>query len=180
MTTDRNYSERNRDIQDILERHVWDSLSYTDAGAMLTVRGTGTRDEKVPVMNFGYSFNVAANYNTEVFTLADGSDTAQKFALPTLPRDKQRRWKENAGGVQNPTDGSKALEFNDKRTHVTEQAFAIGPEGALEIKDGVLYVRIPVVFAQTLNVNGAVTTGALFRGPGVPIPGVVPIPEWEE
>lgn len=180
MTTDRTYGERNRDIQDIMERHVWGSLKYTEAGAMLTVRGTGTRDEMVPVLNFGYSFNVTANYNTEVFTLADGSDTAQKFALPTLPRDKQRRWKEGAGGVQNPTDATKALEFNDKRTHITEDAFAVGLQGAIEVKDGVLYVRIPVVFAQDLQVNGAVTTGALFRGPGIPVGGSVQIPEWEE
>lgn len=180
MTTDRPYNERNRDNQDMTERHVWGELKYTKSGALMRVRGTGTSDEQIPVMNFGYSFNVPANYNTEVFTLADGSDMLLKFALPTLPRDKQRQWKENSGGVQNPVDASKALEFNEKRTHLTQQEFAVGPQGIIEVIGDTVYIRGNLVVAGSLNVNGSVTTGSIFFGPGALPGGSVPIPEFEE
>lgn len=179
MTTDRPYKERTRDIQDGLERHVWGDLQYGKAGALLRIRGTGTTDERVPVLNFGYSFNVPSNYNTEVFALSDGSDVGQKFALPTLPRDKQRQWKENAGGVQNPVDPNKAVEFNNKRTHVTQQEFAVGPGGVIEVIGDTVYIRGNMIVSGNLIVNGFVMTGGVFRGPGTPIGGAAEIPEFE-
>lgn len=154
MTTYNHHRTRNRDQQDLVKRHVWGSVEYTDAGAILTVSGTGTTDEEVPVLNTGYAFNVPKDYNTEVMLISFGSDTTLKYAIPSIPRDKQRPWKENAGGVQNPIDPAKALEFNPKRAHVKEKNFALGDNGEVELLDGVLYIRVPVVIDASIQIKG--------------------------
>jgi hypothetical protein len=77
----------------------------------------------------------------------------------TLPRDKQRKWAENTGGVQNPVDPDKALEFNEKRTHLTEPNVAMTPDGLFEIKDGVMYIRCDVHISGNLFVGGNIVCG---------------------
>lgn len=166
MTTTKSFDERNRDIQDGFERHVFGNLEYSEgAGALLRVRGTGTIDEDVPLMNSGYGFNVPANFNTEVFLQSDGSDAAGKFAVMTLPRDKQRKWAVNTGGVQNPVDPEKALEFNEKRTHVTEEKFAVGG-GILEVIDGKVYIRGDLHVEGNLYVGGSIQAGGSISTAG--------------
>lgn len=159
-------------MQDGLERHVWGSLKYTDAsGAVMSVRGTGTNDEEATLLNSGYAFNVEDDFNTEVFLLAGGSDLNQKFAIISIPRDKQRKWKTGTGGIQSPVNPDKAVEFNDKRTQVTEDNFAVAMSGIFEVKDGVVYVRADVRVQGTVYANGNVeaggnvTTASFFIGP---------------
>lgn len=154
MTTMNHYRTRNRDQQDGVKRHVWGKSQHTDAGTLLTVRGAGTTDEEVPWLNTGYGFNFEENYNTEVMLVSFGSDTNQKYAIPSIPRDKQRPWKANTGGIQNPADPGKAFEFNPMRAHVREHNFALGDNGEVELKDGVLYIRCPIVLDGDLSVTG--------------------------
>lgn len=173
MTTFNHFPGRNRDMQDGFERGVWGAIEYVQgAGAIMRVRGTGTVDEEAPVLNTGYGFNVPENYNTECFLVSHGSDTNQKYVMPCIPRDKQRQWPENTGGVQNPVDADRYLEFNEKRAYVKDQGFAL-LDGALELKDGKLYIRVPVVVAETVTVNQRVIT------PDVD-PGSEDIPGFEE
>lgn len=172
MTTFRNFNERNRDIQDGIERHVWRKLTYMDkGGAVVTVKGTGTEDVDAVVLNTGHGFNLDDNSNTEVFLVSNGSDMAQKFAILTIPRDKQRKWKAGTGGVQNPLDPDKAIELNAKRAWSTDPNFAVG-QGILEVKDGKVYIRGDLV------VSGSVTASR-FIGPD-PTPGSPNIPGFEE
>lgn len=164
MTSFAGYGERTRDVQDGFERHVWGKLEYVNGkGSVIKVRGTGSKDEEAPVMNLGYGFNMAENSNTEVFLLSGGSDTNMKFAITTIPFDKQRKWKEGTGGVQNPTDPEKALEFNAKRAHVTDKNFAVG-DGLFEVKDGKVYIRADVVITGKATVNGNVVTPTVTAG----------------
>lgn len=155
MTTYNTFSERNRDNQDGIERHVWGKKEYVKgAGSILKVKGTGTEDQEVVVVNVGYSFNVPENYNTEVLALSDGSDTNQKYGFPNLPRDKQREWKENTGGVQNPLDPDKALEFNPKRAHIREGNVALGVGGIVEVDGDTVYIRGNLVISGDLSIGG--------------------------
>lgn len=155
MTSFRTNSENVRDNQDGIERHLWGKQEYTAAGAIMTVKGTGTEDYEAPVLNIGYSFNVADDTNTEVISMSLGSDTNLKYVIPTIPRDKQRPWKQNSGGIQHPTNPNKAVELNDKRTHLTDGNYAVG-DGTLEIKDGKAFFRCSVVFQGDITVNGKI------------------------
>lgn len=135
MTDWNRFTDRNRDQQDGFERGVWGKLEYVDgAGAILKIRGTGTIDDEAPVMNFGYGFNVPENFNTEAFMVSHGSDTNQKYAIPTIPRDQQRKWPENTGGVQHPTDASRYIEFNGDEIHLKDGKFVLGNNRELTIE----------------------------------------------
>lgn len=174
MTSNHRFRERNRDIQDGTERHVWGEQEFVDgAGSVVRVRGTGTQDEEAPVIVGVVSFNLPKDTNAEVFLLSNGSDTNQKFAVITIPRDKQRQWKEGNGGVQHPTDPDFAVEFNGKRCHVTKGKFAVGETGILEIVDGQAYFRGNVTIDGTLTVNGGVVTPVVTQGTA-PVPGFDP------
>lgn len=187
MTTNKNFTERNRDAQDNNERHVYSKMRYLKEGALVTVNGTGTTDQEAVVINTGYGMQYKADENSEVILLSLGSDRSQKFAMIAIPRNKQRQWKEEAGGVQSPVDPTKALEFNPKRTWATEENFAVG-QGLFEIKDGEVYFRVPVHFGNDVTVAGKVQAGgnvetaAAFRGPEPSGSGPVPpaIPGFEE
>lgn len=172
MTTDKDYSERNRDIQDGVERHVWGDRTFKEGkGSVMRLRGTDTEEIEVPVLVSGYSFTLRKDANAEVFTFADGSDMNLKFAMPTLARDKQREWEEGTGGIQNPEDPTKAVEFNGKRTHLTEDNAAIGSGGVIEVVGSVVYIRGDVHIAGNLTiggnlqVGGNISTAARFIGP---------------
>lgn len=172
MTTFKTFHERNRDQQDGAERHVFSKLAYMDkSGAIINVKGTGTADDEAVLINTGAAFNLDDDTNAEVFLLAGGSDMAQKFAIMTVPRDKQRKWGKGRGGVQNPLDPAKAVELNEKRAHSTDPNFAVGPNGAFEVIGGVAYFRVPVKFSSTIEVGGNVVAGgnvstaASFIGP---------------
>lgn len=184
MTTHKTFPERNRDMQDGIERHVYSKLKYLDkAGAVVTVKGNGTTDDNAIVLNGGYAMNYDDDENAEVVLLSVGSDRNQKFAMLCIPRDKQRQWKAKSGGVQNPLDPAKALEFNEKRTWATEPNFAIG-QGLFEVVDGEVLFRVKVRFADDIEVGGKVQAGgnvetaAAFRGPepsgSGPVPPAIP------
>lgn len=160
MTTGKTFDERNRDMQDVNERMMFEKLTYTDkSGAHIAVKGSGTQDDEIPVINTGFGFNLPEGTQAEVMVMADGSDVASKMALMTLPRDKQRKWAESTGGVQNPLDPEKAVELNTKRTHVTEDNFAVSMEGVLEVKDGAVYIRGDLHVEGDLYVGGKIVAG---------------------
>lgn len=174
MTSFNDFQERNRDMQDGVERFIWGKLEHFNTGATIKLRGNGTEEEEVIVINSGQGMNFPENHNTEVIVIASGSDTNMKFALLTIPRDKQRPWKEGTGGVQNPMDPAKAVEFNDKRTHLTEGNVAIGMDGIFEVKDGKVYIRAELV------VEGQITSNNRFKSPNPGINGREDIPGFEE
>lgn len=128
MTSFNHFSGRNRDQQDGYERGIWGELEYVDgAGAILKVRGTGgSLDEEAPVMNLGYGFNVPKDFDTEVMLLSLNSDTNQKYAIATIPRDQQRQWPENSGGIQHPANKEKFVEINNDETWLRDGVFKVG------------------------------------------------------
>lgn len=174
MTSFNQFPDRNRDMQDGVERFVWGEMEYLETGAVMKLRGNGTEEEEVLVLNIGQSMNFPKDKNTEVFVLASGSDTGMKFALLTIPRDKQRKWAENTGGIQNPTDPDKAVEFNSKRTHATESNFAVGDNGIFEVKDGKVYIRAELI------VEGQITSNNRFVSPNDGERGSQPIPGFDK
>ena len=146
MTSFTNYRESHRDQQDHIERHVWSEQKYVKgAGSIIKVRGTDTKDEEtaVTVVGSGTSFNLKKDHNAEVFELSGGADTTLKLAILTIPKDKQRKWKEEHGGVQNPLDNEWALDFGKEKAHVTKKEFAVGKDGEFEIdKSKNVYFRL--------------------------------------
>ena len=168
MTTELQERERPRDVQDYVERHVWGEIEYVkDAGSVLRVRGTGSEDEEMPVINSGYGFSLPKNSNAEVLTFSMGSDTNQKFALPTIPHDKQRQWAEGTGGVQHPTDQSRFVEFNGDETWLKDGNFKLGNNKELEvsISNGVVTMK-----TSSLTINGdLVVNGNVFTHNGVDV-----------
>jgi hypothetical protein len=174
MTSMEQFAGRNRDMQDNLERMVFGKLTHLGTGAVVKLRGNGTEDEEVRVINIGQGMNFAENTNTEVLVIASGSDTNMKFALLQIPADKQRPWGEGNGGIQNPTDPDKAIEFNSKRTWLTEGNAAIGPDGIFEVKDGKVYIRAELV------VEGQVTSNNRFKSPNPGVNGREDIPGFDK
>lgn len=165
MTSTQRYPERTRDIQDGFERHVWGEVTHVSgAGSVIKVRGTGTVDEEAPVLNNGYGFNLPKDSNAEVFLLSSGSDTNNKMAFATLPRDKQRPWKEGTGGVQHPTDKDFALEFNAKRSWITKDKFAVGQKGIFEVVGDKVYIRGSLIVDKTVTANEQVITPVTNAG----------------
>lgn len=142
MTTLNRFPDRNRDMQDGVERHVFQSLEYIDgAGAIIKVKGNGTEDEEVQVIHSGIGFKLPDGTDAEVILFAGGSDTNYKAGLLCIPHDKARKWKDGRGGVQHPMDPAKALEFNEKRAHLIEKNCAIGAGGAFECIGDTTYIR---------------------------------------
>lgn len=179
MTTLNQFSDRNRDQQDGIERHVYGEIEYTDGGAIIRTRGTGTQDEEAVVINNGMSFTAPKDTNTEVILLANGSDTNQKFAMLSIPRDKQRRWAEGRSGLQMWNDPARAVEFNEKRTYLDDANVATRG-GIFEVIGDTIYVR------GKLMVSGDVGAGGVFQSsnvPSTPLPaGGAPVivPPFEE
>ena len=138
------FRERSRDVQDGTERHVWGEQEYLkSAGSIIKVKGTDSEDQEASVLNIGgVSFNLKKDSDSEVFLLASSSDTTLKVAMMTIPKDKQRRWMEGAGGVQHPTDPEFALDFSDKLAHITKNLFAVGEKGEFEVKGEEMYIRV--------------------------------------
>jgi hypothetical protein len=168
------YRERSRDVQDGTERHVWGEQEYTDAGSIIKVRGTDTDDEEATVLNIGgVSFNIKKDSDAEVFLLASSSDTNLKMAVLTIPRDKQRRWKEGDGGVQHPTDPEFALDFSDKLAHITKNLFGVGEKGEFEVKGKEAYFRV-----EKLIVDGELIVNKRIKTPEV-ISGKEPPPSFQ-
>jgi hypothetical protein len=172
MTTYQQPRESKRDQQDHIERHVWGEQKYVKgAGSIIKVRGTDTKDEEtaVTVVGSGTSFNLKKDHNAEVFQLAGGADTTLKLAILTIPKDKQRRWKEEHGGVQNPLDDEWALDFGKEKAHVTKKEFAVGKDGEFEIdKDKNVYFRLggdkKFIIDGELIVNKRIKTPNIVQG----------------
>lgn len=161
MTTLNQFDDRNRDIQDGVERHVWGEQTFTNAGSIVRVRGTGTEDQEAVVINNGVGMHFPKDTNTEVFLVSGGSDTTQKFAMLSIPRDKQRQWAENANGIQHLADPARAFEFNSKRAYVDDENFATR-SGVLEVVGDTVYIR------GKLMVSGDIGSAGVFQSPNIP------------
>jgi hypothetical protein len=163
-------SERERDQQDHIERHIFGEQEYVEgAGSVVRVRGTGTEDQEAMVIATGFGFNLAKNSDAEVILMAGSSDSGLKFAIMTLPPDKQRKWKEGRGGIQNPLDPDHALEFKDDQLHLTKGTLSVG-NGTIEVKDGQIYIRGNVTVTGTLTVNEKVVTPTVVPGTDPDVP----------
>lgn len=191
MTTANRFSDRNRDQQDGYERGLWGEIEYVEkSGAVLKVRGTGvedgTLDEEVPLINTGYAFNVPKDYNTEVLLFSLGSDTNQKYAMTTLPRDKQRQWPENTGGIQHPTNAAKFVQLDDDSIWLHDGVFHLGNDkdvkvtvsgGNATVEVNTLLLKVPTINIDSTNVNikgdldvvGNVTTTGELRNNGTSV-----------
>lgn len=178
MTSYIRYQPRTRDIQDGTERHLYGEIEYDNtAGGIVKVRGTGTQDEEANLLRIGGAWvHPKKDADVEVFLLSGGSDTAQKHAIIDLPWDKYHKTKENTNGMQSMLDPANRVEFNEKRTHITEKNVAIGPNGEIELKDGKIYLRAPVE-AESIS-SKTINTPAL-KSPPPASPGPVVIPNFE-
>lgn len=162
MTTFNQFIDRDRDHQDGIERHVWGEQTWIDgAGSVVRVRGTGTEDQEAVVINTGVGMHVPKDTNTEVFLLSSGSDTTLKHAFLSIPRDKQRQWKEGTSGIQAWNDPARALEFNDKRAYLDDENVATR-SGVFEVIGNTVYIR------GDLMVSGNVGSGGTFQSASVP------------
>lgn len=152
MTTHNRFPDRNRDQQDGIERHVYGELTYTSAaGAIIKVHGTGTTDEEVVVLRIGGVFiHMPADTDAEVFTLANSSDTQLKHALVDMPRDKQHKTTEGTNGIQSWKNPADRLEFNKKRTWLSELAQAVGRKGNFEVTPSgdTVYIRGKIIKSE--------------------------------
>ena len=129
--------ERSRDLDEMLRRTIWGELRYeSGSGGYIQVRGTDYNDEDVPVLNLGYGFNLGTNANAEVITLAMNSDTNQKMALLTLPRDQQRQWPAGTGGFQHPGNPNMFIQFDDDGAvlDVAGTTITVAADGAVTIQ----------------------------------------------
>lgn len=175
MTSFRDYGQGNRDIQDMVERHVFAELeNVRGAGSVVRIRGTGTEDQEVPTIVTSVGFRLPKDADAEVLVFGGGSDTSLKFALVQLPADKQREWPEGRGGVQNPMDPSHALEFREGRLHLTKGSFTIGDGGTLDISDGKVIIRGKVTITGPLTVNQPITAPAYLVGTDSNVPDPTP------
>jgi hypothetical protein len=151
-----------RDRQDHVERGTWGNLQYIDgAGAVMSVRGTGTLDEEVPVMNLGYGFNLPQDSNSEVVMLSLGADVNDKVAVPTIPRDQQHQWPPGTGGVQNPTDPARRIEFNDDETWIKDGVYVYGHDRAQTVSIDGDNVTVQLIGGQTITIgaDSSITIG---------------------
>lgn len=160
------YRGRSSDVQDHLERHVWGEKEYITDGSIIKLRGTDTKDEEAAVMVIGAAdFKLKKDANSEVWLLASSSDTNLKVAVLTIPRDKQRRWKEGQGGIQHPTDPEFALDFSDKLAHITKNLFGVGKDGEFEVKKKEAYFRVnKLIVDGELVVNKRIITPEIVQG----------------
>lgn len=179
MTTFNQFHDRNRDIQDGIERHKYFDQKVTDKGSFAHVKGTDTEDEEVPIMNSGVGFRLPQDANTEVMLVAMSSDTAQKMAILTIPRDKNRDWKENTNGIQSIQSAARALEFNAKRTYVDDTKFATRG-GVLEVDGDTVYIRGDLVVQGDLRVGGSLYVQGAIIGPLPSGSATVNVPGFEE
>lgn len=143
MSTFNRFADRNRDQQDGIERHIFAKIEKIDkAGHIIKVKGNGTEDEEAVFLNIlGLGFSWPDDTEAEVHLLSMGSDTNAKFAIVTIPRDKERKWPKKANGLQKWDDPQKFLQFGEKRIHLSDKNIALGDKAQIEIKDGKIYIR---------------------------------------
>jgi hypothetical protein len=159
--------------QDGNEMGVYSHITY-EPYPLIKVRGNDTEDKECEVAFVGScAFKLPKDANCEILMISTGDDTTLKVAVLTPPKDKQRRWKEDTGGIQHPTDPEHALEFNKTRAHLLKDQFAVGKDGIFEIKDNktVFFRADKVVFQGKIVVNERVETPDLVKGKET-IPGI--------
>jgi hypothetical protein len=159
--------------QDGNEMGVYGEITYEPL-PIIRIRGNDTEDKECEVAFVGScAFKLPKDANCEILMISTGDDTTLKVAMLTPPKDKQRRWKEETGGIQHPTDPEHALEFNKTRAHLVKDQFAVGKKGIFEIKDeNTVYFRADkVVFQGKIIVNERVETPNIVNNKE-PIPGI--------
>ena len=157
MTTMATGASRNRDLQDVAERHVFRAMEPVEGGGHIVhVNGTGTADDEAFYVNIGgVGIRPPKDANLEVHLLSAGSDSNLKFAIVAIPHDKEHKWKEGQGGIQKWDDPKRRIQWGDQRLHLTDKSIALGPNGEIELKDGKIYLR------GAVEVSGQVTAKAL-------------------
>lgn len=160
--------------------HVYQSTEYVDGGgSVLKVKGAGTADEDIVVVQGVAGFNLANNSDAEVDVLSGASDSHYKRGIVNLPHSAQRKWAAGTGGIQSPTDPKRAVEINSKRTYIDDKAFAL-LAGIFELKDGKIYIRGDVIISGSVSVAGAVISPTTPQTPLPSGPAPVVVPGFEE
>lgn len=146
-------ADQERDSQDVVEKHVYGSLSFTSTGAQVSVNGNGTTDTEIPVLHTGQLHNLAANTDAEVFVIGNGSDTTLKMAIVTGPRDKQYQSNPGESWGQDPIDPKTRVGYTpngvrwaadpDLKKTIAE---ALTGMFEIDIKNNCIYFRCPVIF----------------------------------
>lgn len=182
MTTKNTFSDRNRDLNDGLERHIFEKMEPVEGGGhILKVKGTGgSNDQEVVYLNVGgIGIHLPANTDAEVHLLSSGSDTHLKFGIVAIPHDKERKWPEGANGIQHWNDAERFLEFGKDRAYLKDKAVAIGEGGVLEVKGGKLYIRGDLHISGEIRAGGDVHTPTI-RATGSATPVAPVIPDFSE
>lgn len=147
--------------QNASERGVWgERTDVPGLGSIMSVRGTGTVDMELPVVNFGYSFNLPPDSDAEVIMLSLGGDVNDRVALPVLPRDAQYQWPPGTGGMQHPTDAERRIEFNDDEIWLRDGTFVLGTDRAMRITIDGDNVSIQVAGNVSLSTGGDLSVDA--------------------
>jgi hypothetical protein len=158
---------RVNDLQDQIGRGSYGQWTAVDGlGAVMSVRGTGTLDEEVPIANLGYGFRLADNTDADVFMLSVGADVNDKIALPTIPRNMQYQWGVDQGGIQHPTNPERRIEFNSNETWLKDGSFKIGNGGEVSISVSNGAVNITLNGGADLQINGNVKINGNFEASG--------------
>jgi phage baseplate assembly protein gpV len=167
------YPSSLRDTQDYVERGVWGgSEDVPGAGQMMRVRGTGTEDLEVPILSFGYSFNLGGgDANAEVVMFSLGSDVNDKVALPCIPRDQAFQWPAGTGGVQHPQNPERRLEYNADETWLKDGNYKLGDNKEVEVvvNGGAVTINIrpdAEIVVPNLKVTGNLEVEGNFAATG--------------
>ena len=158
MSTITSWVMRNKDAANNIELTVFESQNYKDSGGYITVSGTDSKSLNIPVLNIGYSFNLPDKTDSEVLLLGDTSDVNHQIAIMTLPKNISKHWQPKTGGIQNPLDGDKNIEFNPKRVHIREDNVALGNKAQIEIQDNNIILRGDVIISGDLHVQGNISS----------------------
>lgn len=146
---------------------VYGNITY-EPYPLITVRGNDTEDKECEIAFVGgCSFKLPKDANCEILMISSGNDTTLKIAVMTPPKDKQRRWKEKTGGIQNPLDPDDALEFNPKRAQMVKNMFAVGKEGTFEVdgeKKSIIARVDKLIVTGELIANVRVKTPEIVNG----------------
>lgn len=153
------------------ERHIYDDVEYVEgAGSVVKIKGTGTQDEEVPVINTGYGATLEKGADAEVLVIGGSSDTNLKMAFVQIPAGKQRKWPQGRSGIQNAADATHALEFSDGKLTLTKGTFQVGEGGTIEVRDGQIYIRGNATITGALTVNGGVIASSYDVGTNPDVP----------
>jgi hypothetical protein len=151
--------ERSSDTGDQVVTHAWGKRTFVDGGgSVIKATAHGVEVDEVLVIQSTSGFHLPDDTDAEVHVISAGSDTNHPYALLSIPHTAQRKWKENAGGVQSPADGTRAIEVNAKRAYADDSKFATRG-GVFEVDGNNIIIRGNVIIEGDLSMTGNLKVG---------------------